>query len=56
MILINAPGTPWPVQSLTIHMIFPSYALICPRVIEEVDSSLNNLEVELTEEEVHWLI
>ena len=40
----------WP-----IHMKFPSFALIGPRVIEELDSSLKNLEVELTEEEVHWL-
>ncbi len=40
----------WP-----IHMKFPSFALIGPRIIEELDSSLKNLEVELTEEEVHWL-
>jgi len=40
----------WP-----IHMKFPSFALIGPRVVEELDSSLKNLEVELTEEEVHWL-
>ena len=40
----------WP-----IHMKFPSYALIGPRVIEELDSSLKNMEVELTEEEVNWL-
>ena len=40
----------WP-----IHMKFPSFALIGPRVIEELDSSLKNLEVELTEEEVNWL-
>ena len=40
----------WP-----IHMKFPSFALIGPRLIEELDSSLKNLEVELTEEEVHWL-
>ena len=36
-------------------MKFPSFALIGPRVIEELDSSLKNLEVELTEEEVNWL-
>ena len=35
----------WP-----IHMKFPSFALIGPRIIEELDSSLKNLEVELTEE------
>ena len=40
----------WPV-----HMKFPSFALIGPRVVEELDSSLKNLEVELTEEEVNWL-
>ena len=40
----------WP-----IHMKFPSFALIGPRVVEELDSSLKNLEVELTEEEVNWL-
>ena len=40
----------WP-----IHMKFPSFALIGPRVIEELDSSLKNLEVEITEEEVNWL-
>jgi len=40
----------WP-----IHMKFPSFALIGPRVVEELDSSLKNLEVELTEQEVNWL-
>ena len=40
----------WP-----IHMKFPSFALIGPRVVEELDSSLKNMEVELTEEEVNWL-
>ena len=40
----------WP-----IHMKFPSFALIGPRKIEELDSSIQNLEVELTEEEVNWL-
>ena len=40
----------WP-----IHMKFPSFALIGPRVVEELDSSLKNLKVELTEEEVNWL-
>ena len=40
----------WP-----IHMKFPSFALRGPRVVEELDSSLKNLEVELTEEEVNWL-
>ena len=40
----------WP-----IHMKFPSFALIGPRVVEELDSSLKNLEVKLTEEEVNWL-
>ncbi len=40
----------WP-----IHMKFPSFALIGPRKIEELVSSIQNLEVELTEEEVNWL-
>ena len=40
----------WP-----IHMKFPSFALIGPRVVKELDSSLKNLEVKLTEEEVNWL-
>ena len=40
----------WP-----LHMKFPSFALIGPRKIEELDSSIQNLEVELTEEEVNWL-
>ena len=40
----------WP-----IHMKFPSFALIGPRVVEELDSSLKNLEVKLTEEEINWL-
>ena len=40
----------WP-----IHMKFPSFALIGPRIIEETDSSLKNLEIQLTEEEVNWL-
>tara|TARA_B100001250_G_scaffold113356_1_gene95813 strand:+ start:284 stop:1249 length:966 start_codon:yes stop_codon:yes gene_type:complete len=40
----------WP-----IHMKFPSFALIGPRINEEMDSSLKNLEIELTEEEVNWL-
>ena len=45
----NVAGA-WP-----IHMKFPSFALIGPRVVEELDSSLKNLEVKLTEEEVNWL-
>ena len=45
----NVAGA-WP-----IHMKFPSFALIGPRFVEELDSSLKNLEVELTEEEVNWL-
>ena len=40
----------WP-----IHMKFPSFALIGPRINEEMDSSIKNLEIELTEEEVNWL-
>ena len=40
----------WP-----IHMKFPSFALIGPRIVEELDSSLKNLKVELTEEQVKWL-
>ena len=40
----------WP-----INLSFPSFALIGPRIISEIDSSLNNLEVNLTKEQVNWL-
>ena len=40
----------WP-----IHLKFPSFALIGPRTIDELVSSLKNLDVELSEEQVNWL-
>ena len=40
----------WP-----IHLKFPSFALIGPRTIDELVSSLKNLEVELSNEQVNWL-
>ena len=40
----------WP-----INLKFPSFALIGPRTSDELDSSLKNLEVELSEEKVKWL-
>ncbi len=40
----------WP-----INLNFPSFALIGPRKIEEIDSSLNNLKIQLNEEEINWL-
>ena len=40
----------WP-----INLQFPSFALIGPRTSDDLDSSLKNLEVELSEEKVNWL-
>ena len=40
----------WP-----IHLKFPSFALIGPRIIDELVSSLKNLDVELSDEQVNWL-
>ena len=40
----------WP-----IHLKFPSFALIGPRTIDELVSSLKNLEVEISDEQVNWL-
>ena len=40
----------WP-----INLKFPSFALIGPRVISEIDSSLHNLNIKLTEDQVSWL-
>ena len=40
----------WP-----IHLKFPSFALIGPRTVAELKSSLKNLDVELSEEQVNWL-
>ncbi len=45
----NIAGS-WP-----INLKFPSFALIGPRVIDELNSSLNNLDIELTDEQVNWL-
>ena len=38
-----------------INLKFPSFALIGPRTSDELDSSLKNLDVELSEEKVNWL-
>ena len=40
----------WP-----INLNFPSFALIGPRKIAEIDSSLNNLKINLNNEEIAWL-
>ncbi len=40
----------WP-----LNFKFPSFALVGPRNIEELDSSLKNINVELTQEQVNWL-
>ena len=40
----------WP-----INLNFPSFALIGPRIVSEIDSSLKNLDVKLTKEQVDWL-
>ena len=40
----------WP-----INLNFPSFALIGPRKIQEIDSSLNNLKINLSNEEIAWL-
>ncbi len=40
----------WP-----LNLDFPSFALIGPRIISEIDSSLKNLDVSLTKEQVDWL-
>ena len=40
----------WP-----INLNFPSFALIGPRKIEEIDSSLINLEIQLNNDEMNWL-
>jgi aryl-alcohol dehydrogenase-like predicted oxidoreductase len=40
----------WP-----INLDFPSFALIGPRVTEELISNLKNLDVELTNDQINWL-
>ena len=40
----------WP-----LNLKFPSFALIGPRTIEEINSSLNNLDINLSNDEVSWL-
>ena len=45
----NIAGS-WP-----INLNFPSFALIGPRKIKEIDSSLQNLEIYLNNEEINWL-
>ncbi len=38
-----------------LHQPFPSFALIGPRQVSELDSTLDTLDVTLTDEEVAWL-
>ena len=45
----NVAGA-WP-----INLKFPSFALIGPRLVDELIQNLKNLEVELTEDQVDWL-
>ena len=40
----------WP-----LNLNFPSFALVGPRNILELDSSIKNLNIELTQEQVNWL-
>ena len=40
----------WP-----LNLKFPSFALIGPRNIEEIDSSLKNLNINLSDHQVNWL-
>ena len=40
----------WP-----INLKFPSFALIGPRISSELDSSLSNVDIEMTEDQVNWL-
>ena len=41
--------------SWTINQSFPSFALIGPRSISELDTTLPCLDIELSEEEINWL-
>ena len=41
--------------SWTINQSFPSFALIGPRTIDELDTTLPCLDIELTKEEINWL-
>ena len=41
--------------SWTINQSFPSFALIGPRTVEELDTTLPCLDIELTKEEINWL-
>ena len=45
----NIAGT-WP-----LHQPFPSLALIGPRKIEEINSTLPSLDIKLTEKKINWL-
>ena len=45
----NIAGT-WP-----LNQSFPSFALIGPRTISEIDSSLLSLDIKLTKKQVDWL-
>ena len=40
----------WP-----LNQSFPSFALIGPREISEIDTSLRSLDIKITKEQVDWL-
>ena len=41
--------------SWTINQSFPSFALIGPRTVKELETTLPCLDIELTSEEINWL-
>ena len=41
--------------SWTINQSFPSFALIGPRSVKELDTTLPCLDIELSQEEINWL-
>ena len=41
--------------SWTINQSFPSFALIGPRSVKELDTTLPCLDIELNHEEINWL-
>ena len=41
--------------SWTLNQSFPSFALIGPRSIAELDTTLPCLDIELSKEEINWL-
>ena len=39
----------------TLNQPFPSFSLIGPRKIEEINSSLPSLDIQLTKDKINWL-